>query len=61
MHDVIIRNYEIKVKGWKRESHTFALRKEGRKFPPFDRMGGCSKKGEKMGRNAKRKEKKIEK
>ena len=32
----------------------FGLRKEGRKFPPFDRMSGCSKKEE---RNAKERRK----
>ena len=52
--DVIKRNYEIKEKEWKMESHTFGLRKEGRKLPPFDPYGQCSKKEE---RNAKRKEK----
>ena len=36
------------------ESYTFDLRKEGRKLPPFDPYGQCSKKEE---RNAKRKEK----
>ena len=36
------------------ESHTFGLRKEVRKLPPFDPYGHCSKKEE---RNAKRKEK----
>ena len=52
--DVIKRNYEIKEKEWKMGSHTFGLRKEGRKLPPFDPYGQCSKKEE---RNAKRKEK----
>ena len=52
--DVINRNFEIKEKGWKKESHTFGLRKEGRKFPPFDPYDQCSKKEE---RNTKRKEK----
>ena len=33
--DVIKKNYEIKEKEGKRESHTFGLRKEGRKLPPF--------------------------
>ena len=56
--DVIKRNYEIKEKKWKRESHTFGLRKEGRKLPPFDPYGQCSKKEE---RNSKRKEKMKEK
>ena len=42
------KNYEIKEKEGKRESHTFGLRKEGSKFPLFDRMSGCSKKGEKI-------------
>ena len=51
--DVIKRNYEIKEKEWKMESHTFGLRKEGRKLPPFDPYGQCSKKEE---RNSKRKE-----
>ena len=54
MHDVIKGNYEIKEKEWKMGSHTFGLRKEGRKFPPFDRMSYCSKLEE---RNEKRKEK----
>ena len=31
--DVIKGNYEIKEKEWKMESHTFGLRKEGRKLP----------------------------
>ena len=52
--DVIKRNYEIKEKEWKKESHTFGLSKEGRKLPPFDPYGQCSKK-EKMGRNEIRK------
>ena len=52
--DVIKRNYEIKENEWKMESHTFGLRKEGRKLPLFDPNGQCSKKEE---RNAKRKEK----
>ena len=51
--DVIKRNYEIKEKEWKMESHTFGLRKEGRKLPHFDPYGQCSKKEE---RNSKRKE-----
>ena len=33
--DVIKRNYEIKEKEWKWDSHTFGLRKEGRKLPPL--------------------------
>ena len=44
--DVIKRDYEIKEKEWKKESHTFGLRKEGRKLPPFDPYGQCSKKEE---------------
>ena len=44
--DVIKENYGIKEKGWKMDSHTFGLRKEGRKLPPFDPYGQCSKKEE---------------
>ena len=44
--DVIKRNYEIKEKKRKMESHTFVLRKERRKLPPFDPYGQCSKKEE---------------
>ena len=53
--DVIKMNYEIKEKEWKMESHTFGLRKEGRKLPSFDPYGQCSKKEE---RNAKRERRK---
>ena len=42
--DVIKRDYEIKEKEWKKESHTSGLRKEGRKLPPFDPYGRCFKK-----------------
>ena len=35
MHDVIKRDYEIKEKEWKKESHSFGLRKVRRKFPHF--------------------------
>ena len=35
MHDVIKRNFEIKEKEWKSESHSFGLRKVRRKFPNF--------------------------
>ena len=44
--DVIKRDFEIKEKEWKKESHTFGLRKEGWKLPPFDPYGQCSKKEE---------------
>ena len=63
--DVIKRNYEIKENEWKMESHTFGLRKEWRKLPPFNPYGQCSKKEERnskikeeMGRKRKRNEKK---
>ena len=35
MNDVIKRNFEIKEKEWKSESHSFGLRKVRRKFPHF--------------------------
>ena len=68
--DVIKKDYEIKEKEGKRESHTFGLRKEGGggKLPPFDPYGQCSKKEERnskrkeeMGRKRKRNEKKENK
>ena len=41
--DVIKRNYEIKEKEWKWDSHTFGLRKERRKLPPLTHMVNASK------------------
>ena len=43
------------------ESHTFGLRKGGRKFPHFDPYGQCSKKEEKVQREIGREEKKNKK
>ena len=45
--DVIKKGLRNKRKGRKKESHTFGLRKEGRKFPPIDRMMISPKGGEK--------------
>ena len=70
--DVIKRNYEIKEKGMEMDSHTFGLRKEGRKLPSFWpirlmlQKGGEKGKekgenGEKMKRDEKRNEKKKRK
>ena len=52
--DVIKRNYEIKEKKRKKGKPHIWLEEGGRKLPPFDPYGQCSKKEE---RNAKRKEK----
>ena len=46
--DVIKRIYEIKEKEWKMESHTFGLRKEGRKLPLFDHTVNAPKREEKF-------------
>ena len=56
--DVIKKNYEIKENEWKWDSHTFGLRKGGRKLPPFDPYGQCSKKeSKKEGKEEKEKKK----
>ena len=44
MHDVIIRNYEIKVKGWKKGEPYIWLEEGGEEISSFDRMCGGSKK-----------------
>ena len=63
--DVIKRNKEIRKKDWKMESHTFGLRKEGRKLPPFDHTVNAPKRRREMQRERRKwgemKEKKEEK
>ena len=63
--DVIKRNYEIKEKEGKRESHTFGLRKEGRKLPLLTHTVNAPKRRREMQRERRKcgemKEKKEEK
>ena len=54
MHDVIIGNYEIKVKGWKKGEPYIWFEEMGRQFPP---LTGCQVFSKLEERNEKRKEK----
>ena len=60
MHDVIIRNYEIKVNGWKKGEPYIWLEEGGEEISSFDRMCGGSKKGEKMTKKRRENEEKME-
>ena len=63
--DVIKKNYEIKEKEGKRESHAFGLRKEGRKLPHLTHTVNALKRRREMQRERRKwgemKEKKEEK